>query len=70
MAKIAEYHGNLSKGILALKIIKQIVINTENEHMVIKKQAWECRETFITTLIVEAERANKTILKEIKRRNE
>ena len=68
MAKTAEYHGNLSKGILTLEIITQMVNDAEKEYMAIKKQAWECRETFITKLIEEAEGKNKTILKEIKKK--
>ncbi len=38
--------------------------------MEIRKKAWECRESFITTLIEEAEGKNKTIIKEIKKKRE
>ena len=70
MAQTIEYHGNLSKGNLSKDRIEQMVINAEREYMTIKKQAWECREPFIRTSIEEAEGANKTILKNIKKREE
>ena len=38
--------------------------------MAIKKNTWECKETFIIMLIEEAEGTNKAILKEIKKRRD
>ena len=63
MAKIAEYCGNLSRGELSLEIIDEQINKSENGYMVIKKQAWQCREYFITTLVEQAEGSNKNKLK-------
>ena len=68
MAKIAEYHGNLFKGKLSLETINKMINKLENKYMVIKKQGWEGRESFITTLIEQAEGSNKTKLKEIRKK--
>ena len=68
MAKIVEYHGNLSKRELSLEIIDEMINKSEEEYMAIKKQAWECRESFILT--EQAEGTNKTKLKEIRKRDE
>ena len=65
MVKRAEYYRNLSKSLLTLNIIKLNVKKAETEYMEIRKEAWECREIFITTLIEKAEGKNKTIIKEI-----
>ena len=65
MAKVAEYHGNLSKGILTLEIIMEKAKHAENEYMEIKKKAWVYREIFVPMLIEDAEGGNKTIIKEI-----
>ena len=61
MAQTAEYHENLSEEKLSIETIAQMVIKVEREYI-----AQECRESFITTLIEEAEGANKIILKNIK----
>ena len=68
MAKIAEYHGNLFKGKLSLETINKMINKLENKYMVIKKQGWEGRESFITMLIEQAEGSNKTKLKEIRKK--
>ena len=67
LAKKAEFYGNLSKEVLTLDIIKVKVKQAEKAYMEIKQKAWECRESFITTLINESEGKNKTIIKEIKK---
>ena len=38
MAKIAEYHGNLTKGYSFLETINKIITKSESEYMALKKQ--------------------------------
>ena len=68
MAKITEYHGNVSKGKLSLEEIEEQINKSEKEYIVIKKQAWECRKFFMTTLIEQEEGSNKIKLKEIRKK--
>ena len=70
MAKIAEYHGNISKEKLSLEEIEERINKSEKRIHGNKKQAWECRESFITALIEQAEGSNKTKLKEVRKREE
>ena len=63
MAKVAEYHGNLSKGILTLEIIMEKAKHAENEYMEIKKKVWVYREIFVPMLIEDAEGEIKQLLK-------
>ena len=57
IAKKAEYHGNLSKCLLTLDMIKLNLKKAEREYMEVKKKAWEYRESFM--LIEEAEEKTK-----------
>ena len=70
VAKKVEFYGNLSKEVLTLDIIKVKVKKAEKAYMEIKQKACECRESFITTLINKSEGKSKTIIKEIKKREE
>ena len=45
-----------------------MITKSENEYIAIKKQVWECRESFIATLKEQAEGLYKTKLKDIKKR--
>ena len=47
-----------------------MITKLENEYIAIKKQALECRESFIATLIRQAKGSNKTKFKEIRKREE